>query len=116
MIQVFGTAKCKDTQKAIRFFKERTVKIQFIDLSQKAVSKGELDSILLTVKLDDLLNKNSKEYERLNLQYMVHDVREQLLEHPLLLTTPIVRFKTKAVVGLKPEVWNEWATESKKKQ
>ena len=65
-IQIFGTKKCNDTKKAERFFKERRIKYQFIDLKEKALSKGELQSVKKSVGLEVLINKNSKDYKKLS--------------------------------------------------
>ena len=110
MIQIFGTKKCNDTAKAIRFFKERSVKIQFINLAEKGLSKGELQSISNKIPMNELLNKQSREYEKLNLKYMKYDIEKILLEHPLLLITPIVRFNKIVSAGYKPEIWKEILT------
>jgi arsenate reductase-like glutaredoxin family protein len=107
MIQIFGTKKCSDTAKAIRFFKERGIKFQFINLTEKGLSKGELQSITEHIPLNNLLNIKCREYEKLNLKYMKYDIEEKLLEHPLLLMTPIVRIKKFAVTGYKPEIWEK---------
>ena len=72
-IQVFGLKKCRETQKAERYFKERKIPFHFIDLSEKGLSKGELEKVKAVVGLDKLLNRNSKEYTRLNMQYIVHN-------------------------------------------
>ncbi|MCP4685748.1 MAG: ArsC family transcriptional regulator [bacterium] len=113
MIQIFGTKKCRDTQKALRFFKERRIDTQFIDLAQKDVSKGELNSISRSVPLNHLIDTEGREYDKRNLKYLVHDVEEQLLEHPLLFRTPIVRYGKKAAVGNEPDTWKIWAAEIK---
>lgn len=110
MIQIFGTKKCKDTQKAIRFFKERNIQIQFIDLSQKGISKGELRSVAQSVGLENLINPKSKEYEKQNLEYIHYDKEEKILDFPMILKTPIVRMKTKATVGYEPDSWKLWIT------
>lgn len=110
-IQIFGTKKCKETQKVIRFFKERRVQAHFIDLKEKAISKGELNSITRSIPLDDLIDKNSKEYEKKNLKYVQHDIEEVLLECPMLFKTPIVRNGQKAVLGYNPGILKEWANE-----
>lgn len=107
-IQIFGVNKCKDTQKAIRFFKERNIIVQFIDLTQKKISKGELESITRTIPLEKLINKGSNEYKKMNLQYIQHDIKEVLLENPLLFFTPIVRNKDKALIGYDPDLLKEW--------
>ena len=44
-IQIFGTTKCFDTKKAQRYFKERGIKFQMIDLKEKGMSRGEFDNV-----------------------------------------------------------------------
>ncbi|WP_109020633.1 arsenate reductase family protein [Leptospira kobayashii] len=113
-LQIFGTKKCKDSKKAQLFFQERRIPFQFINLQEKEMSKGELRSILGSVKLDDLIDTESKVYEDKNLKYMKYDKEEALLENPLLFKTPIVRDGKRAVVGYVPDVWKAWIEESKK--
>lgn len=109
-IQLVGTKKCQDTRKAERYFKERKIPFQFIDLNVRGLSKGELDKVRAAVGgLENLIDKTGKEYEKRNLKYLVHNVEEMLLEHPLLLRTPIVRNGAKATVGYWPEVWSSWS-------
>jgi len=108
IIQIFGTKKCKDTQKAIRFFKERGVKTQFIDLNIKGVSPGELKSISRSIPVDDLIDRESKLYEKKNMKYIVHGIEDELLKDPLLFKTPIVRRGQESSVGNKPEIWKMW--------
>ncbi len=108
IIQIFGTRKCKDTRKAIRFFKERRIQTQFVDLSEKGVSAGELTSICRSVPLEELIDTSGKEYEKRNLKYLQHDIEEMLLEYPLLFRSPIVRNQQSATVGHQPDVWKEW--------
>lgn len=109
-IQIFGTKKCFDTKKAERYFKERKIKYQFIDLNEKGLSKGELQSVKAELSLNDLINKQVKEYKALNLdQIRSAELREELLlAHPKLYNTPIVRNGKKATLGYQPEVWKEW--------
>lgn len=109
-IQIYGTKKCFDTKKAERYFKERKVNYQFIDLTIKALSKRELESVKAAVGLSNLINKESKEYEKSNLQNIRNDsVKEEiLLNNPKLYKTPIVRNGKAATVGYEPEVWKEW--------
>jgi len=113
MIQVFGTPKCKDTRKAERFFKERRIRIQFIDLREKAISRGELNSIRSSIPLEELIDVDGKEYERLNLKYLRHDIEEMLLTYPLLFRTPIVRRGNRAAIGYDPDAWKSFADEEK---
>lgn len=113
-IQIFGVKKCFDTQKAERYFKERNIKYQFIDLNQKGLSKGELDSVKAAVGLNNLINSQHKAYQRLNLDRIggVGMREEILLNHPELYKTPIVRNGKQATIGYRPEVWDEWTANS----
>jgi len=108
-IQIFGTKKCQDTRKAERYFKERAIKFQYINLAEKAMSKGELNSVKAAVGgIEQLVDREGKQYQKRNLKYLVHNLEEELLNDPLLLVTPIVRNGAKATVGYRPEVWKEW--------
>jgi arsenate reductase (glutaredoxin) len=107
-IQIFGTKKCQDTRKAERFFKERALQYQFIDLNEKGLSKGELKSVKSSIPLENLIDTHGKQYQKRNLQYLVHDIEEELLADPLLFKTPIVRNGSKATIGYQPGIWNEW--------
>lgn len=109
-IQIFGTKKCFDTKKAERYFKERKIKYQFIDLNEKALSKGELESVKRSVPLNDLFNKAGKAYKTLSLEFIrSNSAREELLlNNPGLYATPIVRNGQKATVGYQPALWKEW--------
>lgn len=109
-IQIFGIKKCFDTKKAERYFKERKIKYQFIDLNIKGLSKGELQSIKSVIGLNELINKDSREYKKTNIGSIRTDsVKEDLLlNNPKLYKTPIVRNGKKATVGYEPEIWKEW--------
>ena len=110
-IQIFGTKKCFDTKKAERYFKERRIKYQFIDLAEKGLSKRELESVRIAVgSVKELINEKAKDYEKSNLkQIMSSSIKEEiLLKNPLLLNTPIVRNGKQATVGYKPETWKQW--------
>ena len=99
-IQIFGTSKCFDTKKAQRWFKERRIKFQFVDLAKYGISPGELKSVKNAVGLDALL-----------VSYLAYDEDklEKLLEEPRLLRTPIVRNGRQATVGYCPDVWQSWS-------
>ena len=107
-IQIFGTLKCQETGKAQRYFKDRGVPFQFINLAEKGLSRGELNSVKAIIGVENLIDKNSKEYNKRNLKYLTHNVEEELLNHPLLYRTPIVRDGHKATVGYAPDAWKEW--------
>ncbi len=108
-IQIFG-AKGFETQKAERYFKERKISYQYIDLFKYGLSKGEFDSVKAAVGLKDLINENSKEYERLNMRNLgVGKVAEEVLfKNPKLFNSPIVRNGRKATVGYQPDIWKTW--------
>ena len=110
-IQIFGTKKCNDTKKAQRFFKERGIKIHFRDLTEKGVSQGELDNIKRAFELDELIDKEGKQYKKRNFEYMKYNVEDELLEDPLLFKTPIVRNGRKVTLGNEPEVWKQWLSD-----
>ncbi|MCQ2497186.1 MAG: arsenate reductase family protein [Lachnospiraceae bacterium] len=111
-IQIFGTKKCFDTKKAERYFKERGIKAQFIDLKEKGMSKGELASVLQAVKgLDNLLDPDCKDRDTLALvNYLAEeDKMEKVLENQQLLKTPVVRNGKLATVGYRPDIWKTWS-------
>ena len=110
-IQIFGTNKCFDTKKAQRYFKERGIKFQFIDLAQKNLSKGEYNSVKAAVgSMEALIDEKSKAYEKHLIKYLASKeaVEEKLLEHGELFKTPIVRNGKQATVGYCPEIWKTW--------
>lgn len=110
-IQIFGKAKSFDTKKAERYFKERGIKFQAIDLSSKGMSKGELDSVLRAVgDVEKLIDPKAKGSAADLIKYLgtVEEKKEKLLEEPTLLAAPIVRNGKQATVGYCPEVWKTW--------
>ncbi len=109
-IQIFGKKKCFDTQKAERFFKERRIKFQSIDMVSKGMSKGELDSVIRAVGLRNLIDTESPLYKAKNVDRMTTPalITEILLENPKLIKTPVVRNGQKATVGFVPEIWEGW--------
>jgi len=108
MIQIFGVKSCNDTKKALRFFKDRKIEVQFINLKEKEISKGELKSITKTYDIEELLDREGKEFKKRNLEYYHFDTLELLMESPTLYKTPILRDRDKVTIGYKPEVWKEW--------
>lgn len=110
-IQIFGTKKCFDTKKAERYFKERRVKYQMIDLREKGMSRGELQSVVQAVKgLDNLLDPEAKDRQTLALvNYLVEaDKLDKVFENQQLIKTPVVRNGRQATVGYQPDVWKTW--------
>jgi Spx/MgsR family transcriptional regulator len=108
MIQIFGMKNCNDTKKAIRFFKDRKINVQFINLKEKEISKGELRSITKTFDIEELLDRDGKEFKKRNLEYYIFDTLELLMEFPVLFKTPILREKDRVSIGYQPEIWKEW--------
>lgn len=110
-IQIFGTKKCFDTKKAERYFKERNIKVQFIDMKEKGMSRGEFNSVMQAVGgIDNLINENAKDKNTLTLMkyLMESDREEKLFENQQLIKTPVVRCGKKAAVGYIPEIWEKW--------
>ena len=110
-IQIFGKDKCFETKKAERYFKERRIKFQSVDIVKFGLSKGEYQSVKSAVGgMDALIDEKSKEYESQHIRYLASkdDVEERLLENPGMFKTPIVRNGKKATVGYQPDVWNNW--------
>lgn len=110
-IQIFGTKKCNDTKKAERFFKERGIKYQFIDMKEKGLSKGEFNSVAAILGgIDNMIDENSKDKDTLALiKYIVKEDRlDKVLENQQILKTPIVRNSKKATIGYAVEVWKNW--------
>ncbi|GAA0800319.1 arsenate reductase family protein [Faecalicatena orotica] len=110
-IQIFGTNKCFDTKKAMRYFKERNIKYQFIDMKEKGMSKGEYNSVKQSVGgLDAMLDEKCKDRDALALiKYIAdEDKDDKVLENQKVLKTPIVRNGKQATVGYCPEIWKVW--------
>jgi len=107
-IQIFGKAKCFDTKKAERYFKERRIKYQSIDLVKYGMSRGEFSSVKNAVGLSALIDEKANGAEILT--YLAYDVdkEEKLMENPALIKTPIVRNGKKATMGYCPEIWKDW--------
>ena len=108
-IQIFGMKKSFDTKKAERWFKERRIKYQYIDLESKGLSAGEYHSVKAAVGYDALVNKNCRAYEELFLAYITPQASEEkLLLYPELFNAPIVLNGKQATVGYCPEIWETW--------
>ena len=112
-IQIFGTKKSQDTKKAERFFKERGIRFQSIDLLEKGFSRRELDSVIQSTGLEALIDENAKNKEFIILLHHspMEDIPGMLLEHPEAIRQPVVRNGKKASVGNCPEVWKKWVEE-----
>ena len=110
-IQIFGTRKSFDTKKAERYFKERSIKYQFIDMKEKGMSKGELNSVCQAVGgFETLIDESYKDKDLLALiKYIsAEDKAEKILENQKIIKVPIVRNGKQATVGYQPDVWKNW--------
>lgn len=110
-IQIFGTKKSADTRKAERWFKERRIRFQSVDLAEKGLSKGEFQSVMQAVGgLDTMIDPDGKDKDLLALvKYIAAEDRlQKVLENQSVLKQPIVRNGRQATVGYRPEVWKEW--------
>lgn len=110
-IQIFGKPKCFDTKKAERYFKERGLKYQLINITQKAMSKGELHSVIQAVGgYENLIDENCKDKDLVALvKYLrEEDIEEKILENQRIIKTPIVRNGKKATIGYQTDIWKNW--------
>ena len=121
-IQIFGTKKSFDSKKAERFFKERGIKYQFVDMKEKGLSKGEFNSVAqVNGGIENMINWDGGGYEKLIDQkckdkdllalitYLAEeDKAEKILENQKVIKTPIVRNGKQATVGYQPDIWKNW--------
>lgn len=108
-IQIFGKSKCFDTKKAERYFKERGIRFQRIELDKFGMSRGEFESVKKAVGgIEALIDPKSP--DAILISYLAHDrdKEEKLLENGKAFRTPIVRNGKQATVGYCPEIWEEW--------
>ena len=110
-IQIFGKNKCFDSKKAERYFKERRIKYQYIDLNRYGMSGKEFDSVLRAVGgIDNLIDWEGKSQEITLMKYM-EDKRakeDKVFDDPTLMKTPVVRNGKLATAGYCPEIWETW--------
>jgi arsenate reductase-like glutaredoxin family protein len=110
-IQIFGTKKSADTRKAERFFKERGIRFQSVDMKEKGLSKGELQSVVKAAGgLEQVLDPDCRDKDLLTLlEYLTSEDRfEKVLDNQHILRLPIVRNGQLATVGYQPDVWKQW--------
>lgn len=107
-IQIFGKSKCFDTKKAERYFKERRIKVQAIDVRKFGMSRGELTSVKTAVGLDAMVDPTHPDAVLLSYLASEQAMLDRIFEDPSLLRTPIVRNGRQATVGYCPEVWAGW--------
>lgn len=110
-IQIFGKAKCFDTQKAQRYFKERRIPFQYIDLKKYGMSGKEFENVLRGVGgIDNLIDWEGKS-EQITLMKYMEDTRakeDKVFDDPTLMKTPVVRNGRQATVGYCPQIWAAW--------
>ena len=109
-IQIYGMSKSFDTKKAERYFKERRIKYQYVDLARFGLSPREFETVRAAVGLDAMINKKSKEYEKSFIAYLADEaaVIDKLFENPALYNAPFVRNGRQVTVGYCPEIWASW--------
>lgn len=110
-IQIFGTKKCNDTKKAQRFFKERGIKFQFINMQEKGMSKGEFTSVAqANGGVENMIDPNAKDKDTLALiRYIAEeDKLAKILENQHIIKTPVVRNGKQSTLGYQPNVWKKW--------
>ena len=110
-IQIFGTKKSFDSKKAERYFKERGIKYQFIDMKEKGLSKGEFNAVCQAVGgYEMLIDPDCRDKDLLALiRYIAEEDRaEKILENQKILKVPIVRNGKQAAIGYEPDIWKEW--------
>ncbi len=107
-IQIFGKSKCFDTKKAERYFKERRIKYQFVDLGKYGMSRRELENVKNAVGLDAMIDEKDADFPLI--QYLASNEAklEKLFDCPWLIKTPVVRNGKQATVGYCPDVWKTW--------
>ncbi len=107
-IQIFGKSKCFETKKAERYFKERGIRYQSVNIIDKGLSKGEFLSVLKSVKnIDALIDDKARDY--CMIKYLLDNAKQdKLMECPGLYKTPIVRNGKDSTVGYCPDIWAQW--------
>jgi len=110
-IQIFGKSKCFDTKKAERYFKERRIKYQYVDLLRYGLSGKEFDAVLRGIGgIENLIDWDNKSEQITTMKYM-DDVRakeDKVFDEPSLMRTPIVRNGKQVTVGFCPDIWATW--------
>ena len=110
--QVFGTKKHADTRKALRFFAERRIQIHFVDLQERAAAPGELKRFVQKFGVQALVDRESKRFLEMGLAHaQLSDERwlQKLVDDPLLLKQPLVRWDNRLSIGHAESEWREWA-------
>jgi arsenate reductase-like glutaredoxin family protein len=110
-VQIFGTKKSSETRAALRFFAERRIKTHFVDLNERGASPRELERFIQKFGLDALIDRESKRYKELGLTHAHLSPQrwvDKLVDEPLLLRMPLVRYESKLTVGEAQGEWKTW--------
>ncbi len=110
-VQVFGRRDSRDTQKALRFFRERRVPVHFVDVAVRPPAPGELRRFAQRLGVTALVDVDGRRYRDLGLGYMrlgEDDLLERLLADPSLLRLPLVRYGNAFTAGAAEEAWRDW--------
>ena len=110
-VQIFGVKKSADTRKALRFFAERRTRTHFVDLQERAASRGELTRFAQKFGVQALIDENSRRYAELGLRtarYGDERWMEILVDEPLLLRIPLVRHGNALTIGAAETTWKSW--------
>jgi len=110
-VQIFGVKKSSETRKALRFFAERRIKTHFVDLMERAASRGELLRFAQKFGVAALVDETARRYAELGLRTARYgDERwlEILVDEPLLLKIPLVRRGNALTIGAAESTWKSW--------
>lgn len=107
-LQILGRKKCADTRKVERFCKERSIPYHFRDVTEKNLSPGEFDRIAAKVGEEAIIDRSSKRFASRSLQFMDFSVKEEVLDDPLLVKTPIIRSENNVIIGFDKDALNRW--------
>lgn len=113
MIQIYFLKRNFDTQKAERFFRERGVPVQLVDLSRARLGRRELESVRQRVGMDALIDTESRAWKECPARFSPDEGArlDALSQRPQCLRLPIVRDGKRATVGYRPEEWLTWIQE-----
>lgn len=110
-VQIFGTRKSPDTRKAQRFFQERRIKVHFVDLAERGASPGELRRFVQRFGAENLIDRSSRRFAELGLGSAIYSEQrwiEKLVDEPLILRQPLIRYEQRLTIGYEPQTWKEW--------
>ena len=107
-IQIYGRRKCFETKKAQRYFKERRIPFQYVDLDKYGMSRRELERVQRSIGMAAMLNDKDEDYPLLEALSSDSERLEKLYEGPWRIRTPIVRNGIRSTAGYCPDVWKDW--------